>query len=320
MKIVFFGTPDFAVASLELLYRHGLDIVAVVTAPSRQAGRGLKVTDPAVKTFALTNNIEIFQPSNLKDPEFIGQLSSLQADLFVVVAFRKLPEMVWKMPRMGTFNLHASLLPKYRGAAPIQHAIIRGETETGVTTFFIGNEIDTGNVLMQRKLAIDPDETAGELHDRLMVTGAELVLETVRGIENQNIQPIPQEQLLNSKDELPLAPKLSHETGKINWDNDAQHIHNLIRGLSPYPAAYSWLKMGEHPSKYVKIIRSKLHSDPLNGTPGSVSIQGRSLLVTAGNGHLEILELQPEGKKRMSSAEFINGLKNSGSLIFTSGN
>lgn len=252
-KIVFMGTPDFAVASLNALVQNGFEIAAVVTAPDRPAGRGQKLKVSAVKEYALNHGLLILQPQSLKDPEFISSLNSLNADLQIVVAFRMLPKEVWSLPKLGTFNLHASLLPDYRGAAPINWAIINGEKETGVTTFFIDEEIDTGNIILQEKITIESSETAGQLHDRLMKLGAQLVVHTAKAISEGNLTTISQKDVKSVK----MAPKLFRETCKLDWNRAAQEIYNKIRGLSPYPAAWGLLNNGGVTTS-VKIFKARL--------------------------------------------------------------
>ncbi|RZM29767.1 MAG: methionyl-tRNA formyltransferase [Pedobacter sp.] len=301
MKIVFMGTPDFAVASLSALIEGGFDIVGVVTAADKPAGRGQKMNESAVKKFAVEHGLNVLQPIKLKDPEFIEELRKLGADLQVVVAFRMLPEVVWAMPAKGTINLHASLLPDYRGAAPINHAIINGEQESGVTTFFLKQEIDTGDIIKSAKVTIGPDETAGELHDKLMATGATLLVETVSAIASGNYQEYPQ----ISSGDAKHAPKLFKEFGEINWAQPAQKIHNLIRGLSPYPTAYTHLQ-----DKTLKIFRAELEKAGDTETPGTFLTDGKTYLkFVASGGILNLTDVQLEGKKRMPIADLLRGLR-----------
>ncbi|HMR44757.1 MAG TPA: methionyl-tRNA formyltransferase, partial [Saprospiraceae bacterium] len=283
MRIVFMGTPEFAVPSLNILVENGYEGVAVVTATDKYGGRGGKqLIESAVKKYALEKNLPIIQPEKLKSPEFVNQLEALKPDLQVVVAFRMLPEIVWSLPRIGTFNLHGSLLPKYRGAAPINWAIIKGEKETGVTTFFITHEIDTGDILMQEKISIGENETAGELHDRMMFLGAETVLKTVKMIESG--QYILQKQ---NEAEVSKAPKIFHETCKINFEQSAGQVHNFIRGLSPYPAA--WTMLGE---EQLKIYRSRKIAAAHTLPPGTIQTDSKDYLKIATlDGFVEILEL-----------------------------
>lgn len=306
LRIVFMGTPEFAVPSLKILIENNYNVVAVVTAPDKPAGRGMQMHESAVKKIAGENNLYLLQPEKLKSPEFAEQLQALKPDLQIVVAFRMLPEVIWKMPRIGTFNLHASLLPKYRGAAPINWAVINGEKETGATTFFLEHEIDTGKIILQQKVNITEEETAGELHDELMNAGAELVLKTVHLIDEGNYSLTPQ--IFSA--EIKSAPKLFTETCLVNWNNSVQQIHNLIRGLSPYPAAFTKLN-----GKTVKIFRSKklsIDHYPLsiNNSPGNISTDGKSFLrIQCADGLLEILELQLEGKKKIKTEEFLRGYR-----------
>ncbi len=303
--MVFMGTPEFAVPSLKILLENNYEVVAVITAPDKPAGRGMHLHESAVKKFAQENKLNILQPEKLKSPEFAEQLRTLKPDLQVVVAFRMLPEVIWKMPRIGTFNLHASLLPKYRGAAPINWAIINGEKETGATTFFLEHEIDTGKIILQQKINIADNETAGELHDALMLAGAALVLKTVQLIEAGNYSLTPQ----TLSAEIKSAPKLFTETCRINWNNSAHQIHNLIRGLSPYPAAFTKLN-----GKTVKIFRSQKfiipNSQLTNNSPGEIITDGKTYLrIQCAGGLLEILELQLEGKKKINTEEFLRGFR-----------
>lgn len=304
MRIVFMGTPDFAVASLDALVQAGCHIVAVVTAPDKPAGRGLKLSESAVKQYAVEKGIPVLQPVKLKDPGFLEALAELKADLQVVVAFRMLPEVVWNMPPKGTINLHGSLLPQYRGAAPINWAVINGEAYTGVTTFQLKHEIDTGNILLQDKFDIGPNETAGEVHDRMKLIGANLLVKTVKGLEAGILQAQPQD---NVALHAPLkhAPKLFTETCTINWEHKAQDIHNLIRGLSPFPGALTTLD-----GKVLKIFRSLPESKTHTLLPGSVHTDGKTHFSFAcADGHVHILELQLEGKKRMKVEDFLRGYR-----------
>jgi methionyl-tRNA formyltransferase len=305
-RIVFMGTPEFAVASLDALVKAGYNIVGVITAPDKPAGRGMKMTESAVKKYALQHALHILQPEKLKNPLFIEELRALRADLQVVVAFRMLPEIVWNMPPLGTINVHASLLPKYRGAAPINWAIINGEKETGVTTFKLTHEIDTGNILLQRRVDIGENETAGELHDKLKEAGASLLVETVKGLVDGSIKEKPQEGILS---DLVLdsthAPKIFTETCKIDWTKPAEQIYNLIRGLSPFPGAFTELN-----GKIFKIYSSEKHLSLNAGVPGTFETDGRGFLRFAcSDGYIYAKEIQAEGKKRMMIEEFLRGFR-----------
>jgi methionyl-tRNA formyltransferase len=303
LRIVFMGTPDFAVASLNALVQAGCHIVGVVTAPDKPAGRGMKLTESAVKKYAVEKQLPILQPEKLKNPDFLAALRNLQADLQVVVAFRMLPELVWNMPRMGTLNLHGSLLPQYRGAAPINWAIINGEKETGVTTFKLKHEIDTGDILLRESITIGDDETAGELHDRMKLIGAHLLVETVKGLATGSITEIPQQQVTNAP--LQHAPKIFTETCKIDWNTSAAQIHNLIRGLSPFPGAFTTLQ-----EKMLKVYRSKKEVVAHTQEPGTVSTDGKTFLKFAcADGYIHVLDIQLEGKKRMLVEDFLRGYR-----------
>ncbi len=306
MKIVFMGTPDFAIPSLEILLNNNYQIQAVVTAPDEPKGRGYKVTPPPVKVFALKHSLKVLQSENLKDEKFIAELKSLLPELIVVVAFRILPKEVFTIPPLGTINLHASLLPKYRGAAPINWAIINGEIETGVTTFFINEKVDTGNIILQRKVRIEPDETAGELHDKLSMIGAEVLLETVKLIESGNVNPIPQDDSLATP-----APKIKKEMCQINWfEKGAQQVHNFVRGLSPHPGAFTFLN-----KKIVKIYRTKLASFEFqiqDVKPGQIIIdekESEMYSICADLKPIQIIELQIEGRKKLNTSEFLKGFR-----------
>lgn len=308
MKIVFFGTPDFAVPSLEILVKNGYDIAAVVTAPGKPAGRGLEIRQPPVKIAAEKLNLRILQPVKLSDAAFLAELQSLNADLFIVVAFRMLPESVWRMPPKGTFNLHSSLLPQYRGAAPINRAIMNGETVTGVTTFFLRHEIDTGNIIFREETSIGPDETAGELHDRLMQIGADLVLKTVQAIENNSVTPIPQEQII-SDTTLLHAPKIFQDDCKINWNRPAANVHNMIRGLSPFPGAFTLIRSADGTEVKLKIYKSSVPSTGPDISTGEFTVASSRLYIGCSDKPIEILELQQEGKRRMTSHDFVKGFR-----------
>ncbi len=306
-RIVFMGTPEFATGPLKALIGAGYDIAAVVTVPDKPSGRGLKMNFSAVKEYVLSlgREIPILQPEVLKDPEFLSALESINADMFVVVAFRMLPKAVWSMPPMGTFNLHASLLPKYRGAAPINWAIINGETVTGVTTFLLDEKIDTGAILFQEETPILPEDNIGTLYDRLMTIGSALTVKTVEALAGGDVTPLPQ----TEPAEPCPAPKITRETMEINWNDDARDIHNLIRGLSPYPATHTVL-FRDGSSTDVKVFSSRAVSEGAEepGRPGHISSDGKKhLYVETGHGRIEILELQVAGKKRLRTPEFLAG-------------
>jgi methionyl-tRNA formyltransferase len=299
MKIVFMGTPDFAVPSLDILIKNGYDVVAVVTATDKWGGRGNKtLLESDVKKYALEKGLNILQPEKLNDVAFLEELRSLNADLQVVVAFRMLPTKVWNMPRLGTMNLHGSLLPKYRGAAPINWAIINGETETGVTTFLLQHEIDTGDILFQTKTPIGEDELVGEVYERLMHIGAELTLKSVKALENGNYQTQPQ-----TDEKATMAPKIFHETCRINFNQPVKKVHDFIRGLSPHPVAWSMVD-GEK----LKIYRSAKLPESHEQSPGTISTDGKKYLrIACTDGWLEILDLQADKRKRMDVKSFLNG-------------
>ncbi len=305
MRIVFMGTPEFAVASLDILVKNGYNVVAVVTVPDKPAGRGQLIQQSSVKKYAIEKGLPVLQPEKLKDEHFINQLKTLNADLQIVVAFKMLPEIVWNMPPLGTYNLHASLLPKYRGAAPINWAIINGETESGVTSFKLKHEIDTGNILLQEKVVISSKTTAGELHDQLMNLGAQVVLKTVQVIESGNYELKPQDDTLSIH-----APKIFKDTCKINWQQSVDTIYNHIRGLSPYPAAYTEFKDKNNQLVSVKLFVVEKQISHVSESTGTVSSDGKSYLrVACNNGYIFIKELQLAGKKRISIEEFLRGFK-----------
>jgi methionyl-tRNA formyltransferase len=300
MRIVFMGTPNFAASSLRILLEHDYTVISVITAPDKPRGRGQEIAFSPVKKFALEHNLPILQPENLKDPEFVSSLRALEPDLMVVVAFRILPQEVYSIPRLGTFNLHASILPKYRGAAPINWAIIEGETETGVTTFFLQEKVDTGFVILQARVKIGADETAGELHDKLAAVGAEIVLQTVHLIELGKAKPRAQEE-----GQATPAPKIFKESCRINWNNPSPKVHNFVRGLSPYPCAWT-----SHVGIALKIYRTQLSPSMVRESkaPGTIVEVGKKSLRVATNGDtISILEIQQEGKKRMGVEEFLRG-------------
>ncbi|SFC73718.1 methionyl-tRNA formyltransferase [Flexibacter flexilis DSM 6793] len=295
------GTPEFAVPCLDILVENGYNVVAVITSPDKPAGRGLQLAHSPVKAAALTHNIPVLQPEKLKDPAFLETLRSYEADLQIVVAFRMLPEAVWNMPRLGTFNLHASLLPQYRGAAPINWAIINGETQTGITTFFLQHEIDTGDIILKETENILPTDNVGTLYERLMHKGAGLVLRTVQAIEANAVQPTPQ--VFDAP--LKAAPKIFKETCRINFEQTAEQIHNFVRGLSPYPAAWTLLN-----GKSCKVFKTNLVDTDVNAAVGQLFTDHKTFLhVGTAKGLLAIEELQTEGKKRMNIAEFLRGNK-----------
>ncbi len=303
-RIIFLGTPVFAVAVLDKLVKEGCQVVGVVTAPDKPAGRGMLMSQSAVKKYAVENGLHVMQPVKLKDPSFAEELKSLRADVQVVVAFRMLPESVWNMPPLGTINLHASLLPQYRGAAPINWAIINGEKETGITTFKLQHAIDTGDLLMKQPIAIGEKENAGSLHDRMMVAGAELVYTTLQGYCNGSIQPIAQHDLI-SEEQLKAAPKIHTRTCEIDWGMGAKKVFDLIRGLSPYPTAFTTLN-----GKSLKIFEADYLLEQHQSQPGQFETDGKSYLrFSAQDGWVYVKELQLEGKKRMDVSSFLKGFR-----------
>ncbi len=304
LRIVFMGTPDFAVGILDALCKKGYAVVGVITAPDRPAGRGRKVNQSAVKRYVLANDLTVLQPTNLKDPEFIETLTKLKANLQIVVAFRMLPKVVWQLPALGTFNLHASLLPEYRGAAPINWVLMNGETKTGVTTFFIDEKIDTGAIILQDEIAISPDEDAGALHDRLMRLGTDTVLKTVKRIEEGNLSTTIQE---NSTD-LKIAHKLDREMCRIDWGLPLESVYNHIRGLSPYPTAWTSLVLNED-ELIVKIYKVKAEKETHNLKSGKLVFDKKEIRVAVNGGYIKLLEIQLQGKRRMATAAVLNGLK-----------
>ncbi|WP_041537042.1 methionyl-tRNA formyltransferase [Pseudopedobacter saltans] len=303
MRIVFMGTPDFAVASLDAMIKAGFDIVGVVTAPDKPSGRGQKIAESAVKKYATEHNLKVLQPVKLKDPGFISELRALKADLQIVVAFRMLPEIVWNMPPKGTINLHASLLPQYRGAAPINWAILNGDKESGVTTFFLQHEIDTGNILFKEKIDIQEDMTAGELHDKLMFVGAELLVKTIKAVESGDYVEKPQDQF--AAETLVHAPKIFKEDCEIDWNSNTKQVYNLIRGMSPYPTAFTSLN-----GKGLKIFAAEKQEKSVGIKAGEFITDNKTYLKFAtSDGLISIKELQLEGKKRMKIDEFLRGTK-----------
>ena len=304
LRIIFMGTPEFAVGILDSILQHNYNVVAIITAPDRPAGRGQKIKFSAVKEFALQRELPILQPTNLKDESFLEELKSYNANLQIVVAFRMLPEVVWKMPSIGTFNLHASLLPQYRGAAPINWTLINGDKKTGVTTFFIDNKIDTGAIILSKSLKIDATENAGALHDRLMLLGSEAVVETLELIAEDKVNLTIQPQ----EGELKTAYKLNKDNTRIDWNQPAEIVHNLIRGLSPYPAA--WTKFIEGSKEYdVKIYQTTISDDESDGRPGEIKTEKKSMLIKTTDSWIEISSIQFPGKKRMEIESFLNGQK-----------
>lgn len=308
LRIVFMGTPDFAVPSLDILLKNAYNVVGVITVPDKPAGRGQQIQQSAVKLHAEKNGLKILQPEKLKDENFLNQLNQLKADLQIVVAFRMLPEVVWQMPRLGTFNLHASLLPQYRGAAPINWAIINGEKETGATTFFLKHEIDTGKIIFREKVNIAENETGGELHDQLMITGAELVLKTVKTIESGNHPQTDQSSFVKANEKLKEAPKIFKDDCKINWDKSAHDIHNFIRGLSPYPAAWSELDSPKGTKHLIKLYKATQETAHHEHKPGTIITDSKQFVkVAVKDGFIHLLELQMAGKKKLNTSEFLRG-------------
>jgi methionyl-tRNA formyltransferase len=305
LRIVFMGTPEFAVASLDALVKAGCNIVGVVTAPDKPGGRGMQLQKSAVKKYAVENNLHILQPEKLKSPEFLEQLKLLHADVQIVVAFRMLPEVVWDMPPMGTINVHGSLLPQYRGAAPINWAVINGEKETGVTTFKLQHQIDTGDILLQQSFAIGENETAGEVHDRMKEIGASLLIKTVKGIADKSLAKTPQSEIANLKSEIHHAPKIFTDTCKIDWNKSVDEVHNLIRGLSPFPGAFTMLN-----GKMLKIYRSQKEYTLPKINAGQFETDNKTFLKFAcSNGFIHIKELQLEGKKKILTEDFLRGYR-----------
>lgn len=304
LKVIFFGTPEFAKTSLQAIHQSQHKIVGVVTVADKASGRGQKIHESAVKTFAVENHLPVFQPEKLRNPEFLKSIKDLDADVFVVVAFRMMPKVLFEMPKLGTFNLHASLLPDYRGAAPINYAVINGEKKTGATTFFINEKIDEGNILLQQEIEISPEENAGELHDRLMEMGAKLVVETLDGLAENSIEEKPQPDVEHPKN----AFKIFKEDTRIDWTKDAETVHNFIRGMSPYPCAFTTLKIGGD-EKILKIYKGKFEVLPHGKTAGSIEIDKDSFRIFAKNGIYYPEELQLEGKKRMNLKDFLNGFR-----------
>lgn len=306
LRIVFMGTPEFAVASLDALVKAGYNIVGVITAPDKPAGRGMKMNESAVKKYAVEHGLKVLQPEKLKSPEFLQELQSIQADLQIVVAFRMLPEVVWNMPRMGSVNLHGSLLPQYRGAAPINWAVINGEKETGVTTFKLKHEIDTGDILLQESFPIGENETAGEVHDKMKEIGAQALVKTVKGLADGTLKETPQLAMGNEQTAiLKHAPKIFTETCKIDWNKTTEEVHNLIRGLSPFPGAFTTLD-----NKTLKIFKGEKEITVPVSKPGEWESDKKTFLKFAcSNGYIHLLDVQAEGKKRMPVDDFLRGYR-----------
>ncbi len=310
MKIVFMGTPDFAVASLDAIVKADYDVAAVVTVPDKPAGRGQKLSLSAVKEYALAHNLNILQPEKLKDENFLSALKQLNADVFVVVAFRMLPEVVWSMPPQGTFNLHGSLLPQYRGAAPINRAVMNGEKETGVTTFFIEKEIDTGKIIFSEKTQIGENETAGQVHDRLMLIGGELVVKTLHAIETNNYKQTEQREFVKEGMLLNAAPKIFKDDCRINWNNNVNDIHNHIRGLSPYPTAFTEFVSPAGEKYSVKLFRCEKELKEHSLANGTITGNNRDYIyIAATGGFISVKELQLSGKKKLPVKDFLLGFK-----------
>ncbi|MDQ6529786.1 methionyl-tRNA formyltransferase [Flavobacterium sp. LHD-85] len=303
LRIIFMGTPEFAVGILDTIIKNNYEVVGVITAADKPAGRGQKIKYSAVKEYALANNLTLLQPTNLKDESFLAELKALNANLQIVVAFRMLPKVVWEMPSLGTFNLHASLLPNYRGAAPINWAIINGETKTGVTTFFIDDKIDTGAMILNSEINIEPEETAGQLHDRLMNLGSTTVIDTLKVIENGNVTTTIQE----DNDDIKTAYKLNKENCKIDWTKSGAEINNLIRGLSPYPASWCFLK-DQNEELNIKIYEAKLISESHSYEVGKLISSKKEIKIAIKDGFIQLLSLQFPGKKRMLASELLNGV------------
>jgi methionyl-tRNA formyltransferase len=311
LRIVYMGTPAFAVEPLKALHTSGYNISAVVTSPDKPAGRGQKLSQSAVKEFALTNGLKLLQPTNLKEDSFAQEIKSINPHVIVVVAFRMLPEVIWRIPIFGTFNLHASLLPQYRGAAPINWAIINGENKTGVTTFLIDDKIDTGKILMYHEVDVDPNETAGELHDKLMPIGADLVLKTIDKLALSEVSPVSQDELLKKVETLRAAPKLFKENTRINWKLTATEVHNLIRGLSPYPAAWTSLIDASGVEIQAKILNAQLvDKDSANNLPGDIQTDGKTYIkVKCVKGTIALTQIQLAGKRNLPVKDFLLGYR-----------
>ncbi len=314
LRIVYMGNPDFAVRPLKVMLEENYNIVAVVTGQDKPAGRGKKLSESAVKQYAQQQNLPILQPESLKSEEFVETLRQYDADLIVVVAFKMLPKIVWQIPKIGTINIHASLLPQYRGAAPINWAIINGEKKTGVTSFIINEVIDTGNILLQKEVDITDDETAETLHDKLQESGSQLLLDTLKLLENGTVTGISQEQLISDKTNLKPAPKIFKDTCKINWNKDSKSIYDFIRGISPYPGAWTLLRKKETNTIF-KIFSAKYTIETHNFTPGHIVEKNNSIALATSNGFIQPTEIQLEGKKRMTIHECMNGFSFSDAII-----
>jgi methionyl-tRNA formyltransferase len=311
VRIVYMGTPEFAVEPLKTLVEAGYNVVGVVTIPDKPVGRGQKIQSSPVKLYAQTKGLRILQPEKLKYIEFIDELKSLSPDIAVVVAFRMLPESVWSIPKLGTFNLHASLLPQYRGAAPINWAIINGEKKSGVTTFLIDHQIDTGNIILREEVNIDNNDTAGDLHDKLMIIGANLVVKTIDELTEKKVKPISQADFMSRNELIKAAPKIFRDTCRIDWNKTTTEIHNLIRGLSPYPGAWTELAFADRNSIEAKILKVSIVEDPHLLKNGSIVTDGKSILnVACNNGYLSVIEIQIAGKRPMKINELLNGFHN----------
>jgi len=306
MNIIFMGTPEIAAYSLKKLNESNNNIIAVVTSPDKPAGRGRKIRESDVKKYAKNNNLKILQPQNLKNEEFVAEITNLKPDLIIVLAFRMLPKIIWQIPKHGTVNLHASLLPNYRGAAPINWAIINGEKETGVTTFFIDEKIDTGKIISQEKIKIEFDDNAETLHDKIMIQGADLLLKTIDLIKNNKVNAISQNSIIEKNYKVKLAPKIFKDNCRIDWNAGTENIYNFIRGMSPYPGAWTTIKFKDKDIT-VKIFSAKLSVDNHNLKNGSIVFDKTYLKVATDNGFIEISELRPQGKKNMSGADFSRG-------------
>ncbi|MBK9637825.1 MAG: methionyl-tRNA formyltransferase [Bacteroidetes bacterium] len=307
MRIIFLGTPEFAVDSLRILVENGYNVVVVITACDKPAGRGQKLTTSAVKDYAVSKGLNVLQPVKMNDPQFLEEVKKLNADLQIVVAFRMMPEALWSMPPLGTFNLHASLLPQYRGAAPINRAIMNGEKVTGLTTFFLKHEIDTGNIIFRKEIPIGENENAGELHDRMKVVGADLVLQTVKAIENDQVVEQSQQSFLDAGEKIIEAPKIYKEDGRLDFSKSIQVLHNQIRGLSPFPGAYFDMKMPEEQVISIKILKASPEPAGTVLTHELITDGKKMLKISASDGFINVLEIQVPGKKRMKTHELLSG-------------